>query len=102
MRSYVPFFAPDPQPARPGVWWSVLADLAASSGAPGLRAWFDGAVPVGLDEDTLILSVPNSLAEEYIGSRFKGPIEEILKGRVSPSATLVLTSPPPRSDARSK
>jgi hypothetical protein len=93
---------PTPDRHAQELWWSVLADLDASSGAPGLRAWFDGAVPVGLDEDALILSVPNSLAEEYIGSRFKGPIEEILKGRVSPCASLVLTSPPSPSDARSK
>lgn len=82
--------APDPRAQE--FWSSVLEDLAATTDAPGIRAWFEGAVPLALDDETLLLAVPNSFAEEYIGSRFKGPIEDLLKERLSPAASLHLTT----------
>ncbi len=86
---------PPPDPRVLELWISVLEDLADATDSPGLRAWFKGVAPVGLEDETLTLSVPNPFAEEYIGSRFKEPIQELLRKRLSPTAQLRLTTAPP-------
>ncbi len=88
----LPFSPPVPDRRARDLWMSVLEDLADTDDSPGLRAWFEGTVPVGLDHETLTLSVPSSFAEEYIGSRFKAPIEKLLRECFSPSASLSLTT----------
>ena len=81
---------PEPDPVAEELWRPVLNDLAAVVDSPGLRAWFEGTVPVGLEDDTLTLAVPNDLAEEHIGGRFKEGIERLLKERLSDRARLRL------------
>ena len=89
---------PQPQPGAVKLWGSVLEDLAVAVDSPGLRAWFDGTVPVAIDDETLTLSVPNPLAEEYIASRFKEGIERLLKERLSDRARLRLEVSSPTFD----
>lgn len=72
-------------------WNAVFEDLAGELDTPSLRVWFEGTVPTGLDEvGTLTLTVPNELAVDYIGSRFKGMIEAALKNRLTETASLRL------------
>lgn len=93
-----PYYSPLPDRRTLELWSSVLEDLAASTDSPGLRAWFEGTIPVSIDDQTLILSVPNPLAEEYIASRFKEGIERLLKERLSDRARLRLEVSSPTSD----
>ncbi len=90
-RGQPPRQPPKPDPEAAELWDLVLEDLSGEIGAPSWHVWFDGTVPVSLREDALTLCVPNDLAEEYIGGRFKATIEESLKGRLSsPAARLLL------------
>jgi hypothetical protein len=81
---------PGPDLAAQELWHAVLADLVEGSDAPSLRAWFSDTVATSLDGETLTLAVPNSLAEEHIGVRFKEEIERLLKERISDRARLRL------------
>ncbi len=81
---------PDPDPDAEELWDAVLADLVEGSDVPSLRAWFTGAVATSLDDETLTLTVPNNLAEEHIGGRFKEGIERLLKEKLSDRACLRL------------
>lgn len=89
---------PDSNPDAHELWACVLDDLAASDDLISPRPWFDGTVAVALDDETLTLSVPNSLAENYIASRFKGGIERLLKERLSSRARLRLEVSSPTFD----
>ncbi|MBA2441318.1 MAG: chromosomal replication initiator protein DnaA [Rubrobacter sp.] len=60
------------------VWTEVLDRVSEHINAPSLRVWFEGTKPVNLQEDQLVVSVPNSFAKEYIESRFKPLLEEAL------------------------
>ncbi len=81
---------PEPDPAAQELWNDVLSDLVEGSDSPSLRAWFTGTIATSLDGETLTLAVPNSLAEEHIGGRFKEGIERLLKKRLSDGARLRL------------
>jgi hypothetical protein len=81
---------PRPDPAAAEVWEKVLQDAEADIDASYLRVWFDGITPVGLQEDVLSIAVPNTLAKEYIESRFGEFIESLLKKRLSERASLLV------------
>lgn len=81
---------PPPDPDAQELWEDVLADLIENSDVPSLSVWFTGTVATSLEDDTLTLVVPNALAEEHIGGRFKEGIECLLKERLSDRARLRL------------
>ena len=82
--------SPPPHPDAQELWEAVLADLIENSNVPSLRVWFKDAVATSLDDAALTLTVPNGIAEEHIGSRFKEGIESLLKERLSDRARLRL------------
>jgi chromosomal replication initiator protein len=65
-----------------------LDEVSKKINAPSIEVWFEGAIPVALESETLILSVPNDLAREYIETRFSSLLEASLRDHLSPSATL--------------
>lgn len=79
---------PDPDPGAERIWLSVLAEVSGHVNAPSLGVWFEGAVPVGLSDDELVVSVHNAVAQEYIETRFKAMLEEELYRQFRPAATL--------------
>ncbi|MBA3231321.1 MAG: replication initiator protein A [Acidobacteria bacterium] len=79
---------PEADEAALAVWGQLLAEIDTGS----LQVWFESTVPISLQEETLVLSVPNSTARDYIESRFKTNLEESLKDRLSENAVVVLTS----------
>jgi chromosomal replication initiator protein len=74
------------------VWREVLDRVSQHINAPSLRVWFDGTKPVGLYEDRLEISVPNSFAKEYIESRFKPLLEEALDSTLDQEDTTLVVS----------
>jgi hypothetical protein len=82
---YVP---PDPDPAAEELWEQVLQDAEGDIDVSSLRVWFDGISPIGLEDSTLSISVPNSFAKEYIETRFGELLESTLKERHSKQASL--------------
>jgi chromosomal replication initiator protein len=70
----------------------VLDRVSEHIKAPSLRVWFEGTRPVGLSEDQLEISVPNSFAKEYIESRFKPLLEEALGSALDRENTSLVVS----------
>ncbi|MBD0354180.1 MAG: replication initiator protein A [Rubrobacteraceae bacterium] len=83
-----PYVPPDPDPAAEEVWEQVLQDAEGDIDISSLRVWFDGISPIGLEDSTLSIAVPNSFAKEYIETRFKDLLESSLKERLSKEASL--------------
>jgi hypothetical protein len=83
-----PYVPPDPDPAAQEVWEHVLQDAEGDIDVSSLRVWFDGISPIGLEDSTLSIAVPNSFAKEYIESRFGELLESSLKERLSEKASL--------------
>ena len=93
-----PTSTPQADPAAQELWDTVLEDLVEGSDAPSLRVWFTGAVATSLDGEALTLAVPNDIAKEHIGGRFKEGIERLLKERLSDRARLRLEVSSPTFD----
>jgi hypothetical protein len=72
------------------VWREILDEVSRSVDSPSLQVWFEGAVPVVLRNDMLTVSVPNTVAQEYIESRFGSPLEEALRSILGEGARLQL------------
>jgi hypothetical protein len=83
-----PYVPPDPDPAAQEVWEQVLQDAEGDIDVSSLRVWFDGISPIGLEDSTLSIAVPNSFAKEYIETRFGELLESSLKERLSNQASL--------------
>jgi hypothetical protein len=83
-----PYVPPDPDPAAQEVWEQVLQDAEGDIDVSSLRVWFDGISPIGLEDSTLSIAVPNSFAKEYIETRFGQLLESSLKERLSNQASL--------------
>jgi hypothetical protein len=79
---------PDPGPAALEVWEQLIQELSEDIDAPSPHVWFAGCVPTALQDDILTVVVPNEIAEDYIETRFKEPIEQALQSKVSTTASL--------------
>ncbi len=73
------------------VWTEVMDRAAEHIDVSSLRVWFDGIRPVDLDEDRMEISVPNTFAKEYIESRFRPLLEEMLGSVLGREASLVVS-----------
>ncbi len=69
---------PDPDPESLHAWEPVLKVAAEEIDSPTLTVWFEDTVPTALQDGTLTLSVPNSVAKEYIETRFRATLERVL------------------------
>jgi chromosomal replication initiator protein len=100
---------PRPGPPRsPHLWtllWkeeieaSVTADELWDEGAAALRnqlapatwaAWFHGVAPLSCDDETLVLSVPSSLAAERIRSSYSGMLTDAIRDRTGETVRIDL------------
>jgi hypothetical protein len=79
---------PRPDPAAAEVWKKVLQDAEADIDASSLHVWFDEITPVGLRDDVLTISVPNSFAKQYIETRFGDLIRQGLREHQGEGARL--------------
>ena len=79
---------PPPDPAAEELWEQILQDAEVDIEVSSLRSWFDGISPIGLEDSTLTIAVPNSFAKEYIETRFGERIESLLRERLSQRASL--------------
>jgi chromosomal replication initiation ATPase DnaA len=50
--------------------------------------WFDGIVPVSLEKEILTIGVPNSVAKEYVETRFQEVLERHLREQLGHGAAL--------------
>src|SRR5215217_4409672 len=87
-KAHPPPPAPVPDPQAEEEWGLLLRDVQKEIDVSSLRIWFEGIVPVHLDDNTLTISVPNSFAQEYIESRFGVLLTEIHRRRNGGDARL--------------
>ncbi len=73
------------------VWTEVLDRAAEHIDVSSLRVWFEGIRPVDLYEDSLEISVPNTFAKEYIESRFRPLLEDVLDDVLGREASLIVS-----------
>jgi plasmid replication initiation protein len=81
---------PEPDPDALELWMWILQHAAGETGAPSLKVWFEGTVPVALDGTTLSIWVPNSFAQEYIEARFKETLESSMRAKLGSDAHIVV------------
>ena len=81
------------------VWTEVLDRASEHIDVSSLRVWFEGIRPVDLYEDQLEISVPNTFAKEYIESRFRPLLEEVLDDVVGQQTRLVVSVAAPGNHA---
>lgn len=88
---------PEPRPEPPEadppaleLWTWILQHAAGEAGAPSLKVWFEGTVPVALDGTTLSIWVPNSFAQEYIEARFKETLESSMRAKLGNDARIIV------------
>jgi hypothetical protein len=79
---------PTPDPSAEGPWRQTLDAAAAEIDSSSLHVWFEGITPIKLQDRTLIISVPNSFAKEYIESRFQKVLERHLREQLGHGAAL--------------
>ncbi len=79
---------PVPDPSAEAPWRETLDAAAAEIDASSLSVWFEGITPVNLEDLTLIISVPNSFAKEYIQTRFQAVLERHLRDQLGHAAAL--------------
>ncbi len=73
------------------VWAEVLDRASEQIDVSSLRVWFEGIRPVDIRDDRLEISVPNTFAKEYIESRFRSLLEEVLDSVMGQESSLVVT-----------
>ena len=73
------------------VWAEVLDRASEQIDVSSLRVWFEGIRPVDVRDDRLEISVPNTFAKEYIESRFRPLLEEVLDGVMGRESSLVVS-----------
>jgi hypothetical protein len=79
---------PLPNPAAKALWERVIDDLSGQMDGSTFHVWFEGTIPTALERDVLTPAVPNSLAKEYIESRYAELIESSLRRKLSEKASL--------------
>jgi hypothetical protein len=78
----------EPDPAAQEVMAQVVKELEGEIDVSSLRVWFQGIVAVALKGGTLTISVPNSVAKEYIETRFRDKLVGRLNEHVGEEADL--------------
>src|ERR671917_2395183 len=73
------------------VWAEVLDRASEQIDVSSLRVWFEGTRPVEARDDRLEISVPNTFAKEYIESRFRPLLEEVLDSVMGRGSSLVVS-----------
>ena len=81
------------------VWTEVLDRASEQIDVSSLRVWFEGIRPVDLQDDRLEISVPNTFAKEYIESRFRPLLEEVLNSVTGEQTSLVVSVAGPGAHA---
>jgi chromosomal replication initiator protein len=60
------------------LWQKTLATLETKLSKPSFETWFKATKPVSFESNTLIVSVPNDFARDWLESRYSAIIKETL------------------------
>lgn len=76
------------------VWANAIAGLSDGSLTPAQRTFVGQARPLGLVEDTVLVSAPNSFTKEVLESRLRGIVVEALSATLGREIRLAVTVEP--------
>jgi plasmid replication initiation protein len=79
---------PEPDSATNQLWSEIVSELGEEIGPSSLKVWFDDVVPVAVQDATLIIGAPNSVARDYLKERFSKSLTQTLRSRLGPKAAL--------------
>lgn len=79
---------PEPDPEAQDLWKKALDIVSEEIDTPSFNVWFEGTVPIKVEDEVLTIAVPNSFAREYISDRFKNQLEAALTAQLGVDATL--------------
>lgn len=65
------------------LWSVILAEISKELSKPSFETWFASTRPLSLNEDRLVVAVPNDFTKEWIQSRYKDIIVEKINGVIS-------------------
>ncbi|AHY48398.1 Replication initiator protein A (plasmid) [Rubrobacter radiotolerans] len=83
----------EPDPAAREAWDGLLEALYASSDPDSnLPTWFEGFVPVSLDDAVLRVLAPNTVAADYVRDRFGDDLTRTWRSTAGPDAVLEIKS----------
>ena len=76
------------------IWTETLNTIKKKLSNPSFNTWFSNTTPVGINEkDNLIIKVPNDFIKDWIETRYKDLIEEIINNLTNNDWTLKLFTP---------
>ncbi len=61
------------------IWQLTLAELSKDLNKPSFETWFNLTKPVSLDDNCLIIEVPNDFTKEWFETRYREKIAKALK-----------------------
>jgi chromosomal replication initiator protein len=76
------------------VWATAIAGLSDGSLTPAQRTFVGQARPLGLVEDTVLVSAPNSFTKEVLESKLRGIVVEALSAALGREIRLAVTVEP--------
>jgi len=76
------------------VWANAIAGLSDGSLTPAQRTFVGQARPLGLVEDTVLVSAPNSFTKEVLESKLRGIVVEALSATLGREIRLAVTVEP--------
>jgi len=76
------------------VWATAIAGLSDGSLTPAQRTFVAQARPLGLVEDTVLVSAPNSFTKEVLESKLRGIVVEALSATLGREIRLAVTVEP--------
>jgi chromosomal replication initiator protein len=61
------------------IWDDTLALVKGELNTPTFKTWFEHAIPMGMIEDTLVVSVQNDFAADWLETRYAGLLSSALQ-----------------------
>ena len=84
--------APETKSEAREIWNAVLARVDNEADLWGGVAWFEESVPHGFKDGVLFVSVPNSVAKNYIKERFRPLLERYLSNHLGTEASIEISA----------
>lgn len=62
------------------IWKAALEEIKTQISKPSFETWFKATKPISFEGDTFVLAVPHAFAADWLMSRYRNLIEEVLRG----------------------
>ena len=77
-----------------GIWDETLSLVRGELNTPTFKTWFEHASPLGLVDDTLVVSVQNDFAADWLASRYSSLVASALQQVTGSTLAVSFTASP--------